>query len=209
MSRSPHLCAVLIFDPVPAGLSQPHPPSVPPYPFAPSLPPRCPSPLSPSSSLPLSRPPPPSLVLPRPPSPSSAAGPEPGPRRREGGRASGRAGPRPSGRAGVGSCSCLPLAGDPASPAPSLHGAGSSSPWSLGLWDTGRGARRPQRRLGWPGTGALGRPHWTSGRLRGTPRYFPEPPPCPLVEWPVPLSISLCPVPCARLLQGSHKRREV
>lgn len=108
--------------------------------------------------------------LPCPPAPSSVAGQEPGPRRREGGRASGRAGPRPSGWAGVGSCSCLPLAGDPAGPAPSLHGTGSSSPLVFG---TGRGARRPQRRPGWSGTGASGRPCWTFGPPPRDPALLP------------------------------------
>lgn len=55
MFRSPCLCPVRIFDPVPASLPQPHLPSVPPCPFAPSLPPLCSSPMSPSSFLSLPR----------------------------------------------------------------------------------------------------------------------------------------------------------
>lgn len=119
MSRSPRLCPVFIFDPRPC--------FSPPAPSSSSICTSRPDPLPhhclPSASLPpisfssLSLSPP--LC---PPSPSSAAGPEPGPRRREDGRASGGAGPRPGGWASVGSGSCLPLAGDPAGPAPHCTG---------------------------------------------------------------------------------------
>ena len=138
------LCPVLIFDPVPASLPQPHPPSVPPCPFAPSLPPLCSSPIS--ILLSTSVPPPhsptgSSLALLR----GRAGG---RPRRREGVRASGRAGPRPGGWAGVGSSSCLPLAGDPVGSAPTLYGAGSSSPPSLRQGEEREDPRDVQAGLG-------------------------------------------------------------
>lgn len=129
----------------------PVPPSIPrALPVSPVLAPLCP--LSPvcvplSASAPRPALPPPRTVPPHPP-------PRPCPRRREGGRASGRAGPGLGGWAGVGSGSCLPLAGDPQAPPPPCTGRGPSrrppTP-SLGREDPPRPRRLQdvQAGLGW------------------------------------------------------------
>lgn len=128
VSESPRLSLLPVFDSVPA--VRPQPPSSVSTPLPAPVPHHWQTPAPHPVSVPFSTAVPPPCPL----SPSSAPGPEPGPRRREGVRASGRAGPRPLGWAGVGR-QLFSISRDPAGSAPSMHGAGSSSPPSCGWGD--------------------------------------------------------------------------
>lgn len=151
------------------GAPPPHPGPVPPR--------SSPIPPAPSAAAPPPRSPSPPRPCPGPPRPPA----RPGPGRREGGGASGRAGagPRPAGWAGVGSRSCLPLARDPAGPAPSPHGAGL---FSLPTFGRAEGLGRPQSCTGRRVEGDFGEPPSLAPGVRQQDRGHRHPrslpPPC-------------------------------